>query len=337
MSRGLTARRATALLVAGGLAALGACTGPRRQVGYPIDPEQAAAVVRAYAADWALVVSRRDRDALRRIQAGDALRATAAQLQALEGTGGASPAAPRAGEVKVFVAPSEAPRAPASFLALVTWTSPETDPERELLEFQRAGPDDPWRVDLRARLISNTPPPAIVADGAGRADTVDARRANELRFSGEQVVETLSGYYSDDDADALVPLLDTLVAPGPFSSGLVKRRTQSNQSFQLQHQRDYRPGRYRTRAYRLGDGGGLMLVSLEGTRRMYAKEPTLVTLQQDASREQLGGLVPPGLYSSLTYQTVTMLAVEVPPAKSRRPLRVDGWREIDLSVDATPA
>jgi hypothetical protein len=336
MSRSVTVRRVTALLVACTVATLGACTGRQRQVGYPIGAEQAAAVVRSYAADWALVVSRRDRDALRRIQAGDALRATAAQLQALDGTGGASPAAPRASQIKVFVAPA-APPSSASFLALVTWTSPEIDPERELLEFQRVGPDDPWRVDLRARLINNTPPPAIVADG-GRVDTVDARRTNKLRFSGEQVVETLSGYYSDhEQSDALVPASDTLVAPGPFSSGLVKRRTQSNQSFQIQHRRDYRPGRYRTTAYPLGDGGGLMLVSLEGARRMYAKESTLVTLQQDPSRASFGGLVPPGQYSSLVFQTTTMLAVEVPPAKSRLPLRVVGWREIDLSVDATPA
>jgi hypothetical protein len=191
---------------------------------------------------------------------------------------------------------------------------------------------------LRARLINNTPPPAIVADRGGRAGTVDARRTRKLRFSGEQVVETLSGYYSDGEpSDALVPRSDTLVAPGPFSSGLVKRRRQSNQSFQIQHQRDYRPGRYRTTAYGLGDGGGLMLVSLEGTRRMYAREPTLVTLQQDASRDGLGGLVPPAQYSLLIFQTTTMLAVEVPPAKSRQPLRVVGWREIDLSVEVTPA
>ncbi len=70
---------------------------------------------------------------------------------------------------------------------------------------------------------------------------------------------------------------------------------------------------------------------------MSTSEPTLVTLQQDASREGLGGLVPPGVYSSLTYQTTTMLAVEVPPANSRQPLGVVGWREIDLSVDTTPA
>jgi hypothetical protein len=338
MSHSLTVRSATALLGVVTLAALGACTGRQRPVSYPIGAEQAAAVVRSYAADWALVVSRRDREALRQIQAGDALRASVAQLQALDGTGGASPAAPRASGIKVFVAPSGAASSPAFFLALVTWTSPETYPEREVLEFQRASPNDPWRVELRARLINNTPPPTIVADRAGRAGTLDARRTKELRFSGKQVVETLSGYYSDDErSDALVPRSDKLVASGPFSSGLVKRRRQSNESFQIQHRREYRPGRYRTTAYRLGDGAGLMLVSLEGTRRMYTREPTLVTLQQDASREGLGGLVPPGVYSSLTFQTTTMLAVEVPPTDSRRPLRVVGWREIDLSVDATPA
>jgi len=172
MSRSVTVRRVTALLVTCTVATLGACTGRQRQVGYPIGAEQAAAVVRSYAADWALVVSRHDRDALRRIQAGDALRATAAQLQALDGTGGGSPAAPRASQIKVFVAPA-APPSSASFLALVTWTSPEIDPERELLEFQRVGPDDPWRVDLRARLINNTPPPqrgrhSRVTTGRGR-------------------------------------------------------------------------------------------------------------------------------------------------------------------------
>jgi hypothetical protein len=338
MSRSVIVRRATAVLVIAVLPALGACTGRQRQVSYPISAERAAAVVRSYAADWALVVSRRDRDALRPIQAGDALRATAAQLEALEGTGGASPAAPRASEIKVFVAPSGSPRSAASFLALVTWTSPETYPEPEALEFRRVSPDGPWRAELRARLINNTPPPTIVTDRGGGAGMVDARRTKKLRFSGEQVVETLSGYYSDGEgSDALVSRSDTLVAPGPFTSGLVKRRKQSNESFQIQHQREYRPGRYPTMAYLLGDGGGLMLVSLEGTRHMFTKEPTLVTLQQDASREGLGGLVPPGQYSSLIFQTITMLAVEVPPAKSRRPLRVVGWREIDLSVDTTPA
>jgi hypothetical protein len=81
-----------------------------------------------------------------------------------------------------------------------------------------------------------------------------------------------------------------------------------------------------------------MLVSLAGTRRVYPKDPSIVpALQQDVSRRGLGGLVPPGQYTSLTFQTIAMLAVEVPPAKSRGQLHVVGWQEVDLSVDATPA
>lgn len=127
------------------------------------------------------------------------------------------------------------------------------------------------------------------------------------------------------------------MAPGPFTSAVVKRRKQSNDSFQIQRQYRYRPQTYRTPAYRLRQGGGLMLVSLAGTRRMFPKDPNLVTgVQQDASRKGLGGLVPPGQYTSLTFHTIMMLAVEVPPAKSRGQLRVVGIREVDISIEQGP-
>jgi hypothetical protein len=78
-----------------------------------------------------------------------------------------------------------------------------------------------------------------------------------------------------------------------------------------------------------------MLGSLAGTRRLYPKDPNLVpALQQDASRQGLSALVPPGQYTSLTFQIAAMLTVEVPPAKSRGQLHVVGWQEVDLSVDA---
>lgn len=153
------------------------------------------------------------------------------------------------------------------------------------------------------------------------------------------MVETLSGYYTDDGQDdGLGSVAGILVAPGPFTSGVVKRRKQSNDSFQIQVQHGYRPGTYRATAYRLDGGGGLMLVSLRGLRRLYPKDPNVVpAVQQDASRQGLSPLVPPGQYTSLTFQITAMLAVKVPPAKSSRQLRVIGWREVDLSVDAIPA
>jgi hypothetical protein len=329
-------RRAMVFLLVCALLALGACTARQRQPSYPIGQDQAVAVVRSYAAAWAQVVARHDLEGLRRIQTGAALAATTGELQAREGTGEAAPAAPTASEIKVLVPPSGSRRTPARFLALVTWASPEAYPDREALEFQRAGPDGPWLVETRARLIANTPLPAVAADGDGRARTIDD---SKLRFSGRQVVETLSGYYSneEDRDNPVAALSDTLVAPGPFTSGLVKRRRQSNDGFQIQRQYRYGPGTYRTPAYRLRQGGGLMLVSLAGTRRMFPKDPTLVTaMQQDASRRGLGGLVPPGQYSSLTFHTTVMLAVEVPPAKSRGQLRVVGIQEVDISIEQGP-
>ena len=336
MSPDARLRRAAILLLVCLLLALGACTAGQRQASYPIGQDQAVAVVRSYAAAWAQVVSRHDLEALARIQTGAALAASSGELKAREGTGEAAPAAPTASEIKVLVPPSGSGRSPARFLALVTWSSPEAYPDREALEFQRAGPDGPWRVETRAKLIANTPPPAVAAEGDGRARTVDG---SKLRFRGRQVVETLSGYYSNegDGDDPLASLADTLVAPGPFTSGLVKRRKQSNDGFQIQRQYRYRPGTYRTPAYRLRQGGGLMLVSLAGTRRMFPKDPNVVTgVQQDASRQGLGGLVPPGRYTSLTFRTTLMLAVEVPPAKSRGQLRVVGIREVDVSIEQGP-
>jgi hypothetical protein len=68
------------------------------------------------------------------------------------------------------------------------------------------------------------------------------------------------------------------------------------------------------------------------------KDPNLVpALQQDASRQGLSALVPPGQYTSLTFQIAAMLTVEVPPAKSRGQLHVVGWQEVDLRVDAPDA
>jgi hypothetical protein len=328
------ARRAAALLLAGALLALGACTAGRGQATYPIGRDQAVAVVRSYAAAWARVVSRNDREVLRRIQTGAALAASTGELQAREGTGEAAPAPPTASEIEVLVPPSGSRSSPERFLALVTWSSPEAYPEREALEFQRTRPGAPWQVETRAKLIANTPPPAVVADGDGRARTFDD---SKLRFSGRQVVQTLSGYYSDEGDDPIASLAGSLVAPGPFTSGLLKRRKEANDSFQIQRQYRYQPGTYRTPAYQLGQGGGLMLVSLAGTRRLFPKDPNVVPgFQQDASRQSLGGLVPPGQYTSLTIHTSLMLAVEVPPAKSRDQLRVVGIREVDISIEQGP-
>lgn len=325
-------RRAAVSLLLCALLALGACTARQPQPTYPIGQAQAVAVVRSYARAWAQVMPRNDLEGLRRIQTGAALATSTAEVQARKGTGEAAPAAPRASQIEVLVPPSGSPSSPARFLALVTWSSPEAYPQREALEFQRV-PDGPWQVETRTRLIANTPLPAVAADGEGRARTVDD---SKLRLTARQVVETLSGYYSnkEDGGDPLASLGATLVAPGPFTSGLVKRRKQSNDGFQIQRQYRYRPGTYRTPAYRLRQGGGLMLVSLAGTRRMYPKDPNVVTgIQQDVSRRGLGGLVPPGQYASLTFHTTMMLAVEVPPAKSRDQLRVVGIQETDVSIE----
>lgn len=329
-------RRAAPLLLAGALLALGACTAGRGQATYPIGRDQAVAAVRSYAAAWARAVSRNDLEGLRRIPTGAALAASTGELQAREGTGEAAPAPPTASEIEVLVPPSGSRSSPERFLALVTWASPEAYPEREALEFQRTRPGAPWQVETRARLIANTPLPAVVAGGDGRVRTTGDRG---LRLSGRQVVETLSGYYSDEGqgGDPLASLADSLVAPGPFTSGLLKRRKEANDSFQIQRQYRYQPGTYRTPAYQLRQGGGLMLVSLAGTRRLFPKDPNVVPgFQQDASRQSLGGLVPPGQYTSLTYHTTLMLAVEVPPAKSRGQLRVVGIREVDISIEQGP-
>jgi hypothetical protein len=93
--------------------------------------------------------------------------------------------------------------------------------------------------------------------------------------------------------------------------------------------RKYRPGSHRTAAYRLADGGGLLL-SLTASRQVFPRDRQVVpSLRQLGSREQLGGLVPPGVYAAVTYQQTAMFAVAVPPARSEDPLRVLAWRVVD--------
>lgn len=120
------------------------------------------------------------------------------------------------------------------------------------------------------------------------------------------------------------------MAQGPFTSGMTKRRAAANRDYQLQQVRQYQPGAYRTAAYRLNDGGGLLMLTFTGSRQMFPRDRQVVPLiRQDGSRHNLGGMVPPGAYSAVDYETTAMLAVEVPPAGSKRQLRVVAWEEQD--------
>jgi hypothetical protein len=76
--------------------------------------------------------------------------------------------------VKVAVPRSERPAFPAHFLAMVTWSSRDAYPFREVLEFERASPDAPWLVSARPRLVDNVQLPEVVVDAAGHAELVDA-------------------------------------------------------------------------------------------------------------------------------------------------------------------
>jgi hypothetical protein len=233
--------------------------------------------------------------------------------------------------VKVAVPRSERPAFPAHFLAMVTWSSRDAYPFREVLEFERASPDAPWLVSARPRLVDNVQLPEVVVDAAGHAELVDAGDDGELRYGGEAVAELLASYYDDEQPMATDRgVYDTTVAPGPFTSGLTKRRLASNEGTQVQRVRDYRAGSHRTAAYRLADGGGLLLLSLTASRQVFPRDRQVVpSLRQLGSREQLGGLVPPGVYAAVTYEQTAMFAVAVPPARSEDPLRVLAWREVD--------
>jgi hypothetical protein len=339
-------RRTTVVRMAAGLSlamvmAATGCTSrqptPRQPPAPALSPAEAGAAVRAYAARWARASTRRDRGALGRIHAGVALAATSAEFEAERAMQLPTPATPRLRELKVAVPRRERPAFPAHFLAMVTWTSLDAYPFREVLEFEQASRGAPWLVTTRARLVDNLQLPAVAVDADGFADLVDAGDDEALRHGAEALAELLASYYDDDQpivADRGV--YDTTVAPGPFTSGLTKRRLASNEGTQIQRLRDYRPGPYRTAAYRLEDGGGLLLLALTASRQVFPKDRQVVpSIVQYGSREQLGGLVPPGVYGAVAYQMATMLAVAVPRAGSDDPLRVVAWREQD--THATPS
>jgi hypothetical protein len=299
---------------------------------------QAIAVVRSSAAGWARVVSKRDRAVLRRIQTGTALAVTTAYLNGQEALHEPLGEAPRLREAKVVVPRGERPAFPAHFLALITWTSLDVYPYREVLEFEQPGRGAPWRVQTQARLVDNVPLPPVASGADGFATLVDARDDEHLRFGAKALAELLSSYYDDDQRVATSrAAYDRVVAQGPFTSGMTKRRAAANRDYQLQNVRQYQPGAYRTAAYRLGDGGGLLMLTLTGSRKMFPKDRQVVPfIRQDGSRHNLGPFIPPGAYSAVDYETTAMLAVEVPPAGSKRQLRVVAWEEQDTSATTSP-
>jgi hypothetical protein len=340
--REAVARRAIVpLLIIATVTAMSGCT--LRRSASPAQPAltqaQAIAVVRSYAAGWARVISKRDRAALRRIQTGTALAVMTAYLNGQEALHEPAGEAPELREATVVVPRQERPAFPAHFLALVTWTSLDLHPYRDVLEFEQPSRGAPWRVQTQARLVDNVPLPSLAIGAGGFATLVDARDDKQLRFGAKALAELLSSYYADDDQQVATSraAYDTTVAQGPFTSGLTKRRAAANQDYQLQQVRQYQPGAYRTAAYRLSDGGGLLMLTLAGTRQMFPRDRQVVPLiRQDGSRHNLGGMVPPGAYSAVDYQTTTMLAVEVPPAGSKRQLRVLAWEEQDTSATTSP-
>lgn len=328
------------LLIIATVTAMSGCT--LRRSASPAQPAltqaQAIAVVRSYAAGWTRVMSKRDRAALQQIQTGTALAVTTAYLKGREALHEPPWEALRLREAKVVVPRGERPAFPAHFLALVTWTSLEFYPYREVLEFEQAGRGAPWRVQTQARLVDNVPLPSVAIGADGFATLVDARDDKHLRFGAKALAELLSSYYDDDQQVATSrAAYDMTVAPGPFTSAMTKRRAAANQNWQTQQVRQYQPGAYRTAAYRLSDGGGLLMLTLTGSRQLFPKDRQVVPfIRQDGSRHLLGGTVPPGVYSAVDYEMTSMLAVEVPPAGSKRQLRVVAWEEQDISATTSP-
>jgi hypothetical protein len=311
---------------------------PSDQPSPAVTPMQATVIVRSYAAGWARVVSRRDQAALRQIQTGTALAVTTAYLKGQEALHEPLGEAPRLREAKVVVPRQERPAFPAHFLALITWTSLDVYPYREVLEFEQPGRGAPWRVQTQARLVDNVPLPPVAIGADGFATLVDARDDKHLRFGAKALAELLSSYYDDDQQVATSrAAYDRVVAQGPFTSGMTKRRAAANRDYQLQNVRQYQPGAYRTAAYRLSDGGWLLMLTLTGSRQMFPKDRQVVPfIRQDGSRHNLGPFIPPGAYSAVDYETTAMLAVEVPPAESKGQLRVVAWEEQDTSATTSP-
>ncbi len=303
-----------------------------RQPPPALSPVAAIAIVRSYANGWARVVSERDFTVLNQIQSGAALATTSAELKAKESAGEPRPEVPRPREVAVAVPRLELPPFPAHFLAIVTWSSRETDPYREVLEFEQVSRRTPWRVWATARLIDNIPPPPVAIDADGYAALVDARDAENLRFSARASAKLLGAYFDDHHAPD-----DPAIAPGPFSTGLRKQRMAANQNFQIQQVRQYQPGAFRTAAYRLSDGSALLLLALNGSRQVYPLDRQVVSaIIQRPGQQGFGGLVPPGTYGSITLQMTMMLAVTIPPAHSTRQLRVVARQEQDTRATTSP-
>jgi hypothetical protein len=332
---------AVLLLVAAGVVAVGGSAAqPPGSAGRSmarLTPAAATRIVRGYAADWSAAVANRDRAALGRIQTGAALAANSAVFASEEAMGLRPVEGLTLAEAKAVVPRPERPAFPARFLALVTWTSPQSYPSHEVLEFEQARQGARWQMRNRARLINNVPLPSLTVDPDGYATMIDARDDQALRYGAKDAAELLASYYDQYRQPDAGRTADTAVAPGPFSTGLTKRRAASNQTTQIQQMRRYRPDAYRTAAYRLDDGGGLLLLSLTGSRTVFPRDPRLVLMRQGDDRRNFGGLVPPGMYRSINFEMVTTLAVEVPRAGSDGGLRVVGMLEEDVSAAISAA
>ena len=312
----------TAVPLPAALTASAAASGPS------VRPAEAERVVDAL---WPLrdtALAQRDVSTLRALETGTALNVDLATMD--QGIPPERPTPDRTAPPHQTYVPRQSGW-PASFLVEFVTTNSGT-PWLEVMILQRDGRDDPWRVAFDTGYVPSSPPPHT------DPPTLDAQgfdRVTPVTWTDPAgAVTQLARYWQDWIDDGTRPADDVTFAPGLWTTRFLDGRASS------QGQRDSNglPGHYRyftssdapVWTFGVYDGRDDLVCSPMAEQATWTGPA-----HQDAHRQKWGRDLAPGVYRSVTTDSVREACVLVPTTSG--PLVVFGADDWRLHTHGTPS
>ncbi len=177
----------------------------------------------------------------------------------------------------------------------------------QLFRFSKQSASAAWQVTHQDELFANVAKPAVTVDADGYAQTVSTGDYGRLMVSPAKLAADWATYLQAQDVS------DTReFGPGPLTTDHItgnKKDAASDASKHYSYTYTYAPTNDPVDAYRLADGGALVLVAIEATDHIHANaEPVSVTTDGKGITDPA-----PGSYRDVTRVLLVLGAFSVPP------------------------
>lgn len=234
-------------------------------------------------------------------------------------------------------------RYPASFGVLVSDRASSQPTTNDLLIYVKTSASAKWKLAFSSEILGPTNAgaavPVAATDSAGYVTSLNPTTTDGLRTAPDQVATRVAAAFTSEARSGKLPagisaqfgpnnVADPHAISASFSGiGTVTTEFTAVTPTLVAAGKQSRDCPYP--AFRLADGGALVTFAVFSQTVVHVTAGDIVA--QPSNRSALGGLLPPGSYTSVTLLSGDMALAVVPPASSHSPIEVIGEASEALS------